>query len=112
MSNSNLLPKEAQNYSKPFSQVWTCKEKVLANRIRAVQFCISLPHSIKKQDREMMRPAHSLPFFSSKFKYTSKTCDRRYTLAHSVYGCQNRNFQNYAADLGLDLYMYLLFIIV
>lgn len=65
MSNSNLLPKEAQNYFKPFSQVWTCEEKELANRIRAVQFCISLPLSIKKQDREMMRLVHSLPFFSA-----------------------------------------------
>lgn len=111
MSNSNLLPKEAQNYSKPFSQVWTCKEKELANRIRAVQFCSSLPLSIKKQDREMMRLAHSLPFFSANLNILARHAIED-SLAYSVYGCHNRSLQNYAADLGLDLYMWLLFIIV
>jgi len=35
VSNSNLLPEETQNDSLPFSQVWTCEEKGLVNRIRA-----------------------------------------------------------------------------
>lgn len=60
MSNSNILPEEAQNDSLPFSQAWTCKKRGLANRIRAVQLYIALPLSVKKHDKDAIRPADSL----------------------------------------------------
>lgn len=65
MSNSNLLPEEAQNDSLPFSQVWTCEEKGLANRIRAVWCYAALPPSDKKDDKDAIRPTGSLSSFSA-----------------------------------------------
>lgn len=59
------MPEKAQNYSEPFSQVWTCKEKWLANRIRAVPLCISLALSVKKCDKDAVRPADSVSSFSA-----------------------------------------------
>lgn len=57
------MPEEAQNDSLPFSKVWTCEEKGLANRIKAVWLYATLLLSVKKHDKDAIRPADSLSTF-------------------------------------------------
>lgn len=100
MSNYNLLPEEAQNYSLPFSEVRTCKEKGLVNRIRAVWFYPALPLQLRNVINTLLDLQVLLEFFSM-FMYANKMQHISYSSAHFVYDClQRRNFQNCAADLG------------